>query len=213
MIKKTPAAFAISVVLLGGIIYGALTWYYSALLAIKEEQIKDKDNQLKGKDDQLRGKDDLVSEYRERLHLLPPAQPSYAQLSNRELQQKALTVVQQLRQSLDQYNKERERQSPPFASYPPNATEEEKRQISERAFQDSMRSSNRLLSDYYKRFQTDAILLRDELRSRLLTGGDQESQPSPDHLYESPTNPIGIEHIINDLERFAKNLPVRESNG
>lgn len=203
MIKKTPAAFAISVVLLGGIIYGALTWYYSALLTIKEEQLKSKDTQLRGKDDQL-------SEYREKLHILPPTQSSYARLTNAELRQKGASVVQQLRHALAQYNNEVAERIAAFPPYPPNASDEEKSRLWQQDVQRGILASYTLLFEYETRLKTDAILLRDEIQSRLGRGqGARELQFSASDFYANPTNPFGIEQVVNDLDSLVQLLPTK----
>src|SRR5262245_57332731 len=110
VIAKAPVTFALALCILSGILglvirahyMARLTWQEEQLkrqeeqLRSKDDQLKGKDEQLAGKDDQLRGKDNLITEYRERLRLLPPAESPFLRLTNAELRQKALTIVQQL---------------------------------------------------------------------------------------------------------------------
>jgi hypothetical protein len=155
-VAKAPGIFMIALALLGGLIYWMLSTHYSQLLTLKEEQLKSKeeqlkgkenqfteyqhivesqlkskDDQLKGKDDQLKGKDDVITEYRERLHYLPPAPSPYLRMTNAELQQKALTVVQQLRQFTEKTEKKSNQIIFTPHTFPPDASEEEKARLRE----------------------------------------------------------------------------------
>jgi hypothetical protein len=202
VIAKAPVVFTVALAFLGGSIYGALTWYYSALLTIKEEQIKNKDNQLKGKDDQL-------SEYRERLHILPPAQSSYARLTNAELRQKASSVAQQLHQAIERCKKEDERLRDTRFSFPEGASEEEKSRLWSQYTQRMSQPFRTLLSDYNSHFKIEVILLRDELGSRLAggQGGASEWQFFPNDPYENPVNLFGLEQVMSDLDTLIQLLP------
>lgn len=67
-----------------------------------------------------------------------------------------------------------------------------------------MRLSSERNAEYDRRFKTDAIILRDELRSRL---SDYEPiNDFGDHMYEHPTNYFGFNDVATDLERMAKLL-------
>ena len=221
VIRQAPVTFLVALFLLGYAINWRLDSSYKSdytnrlelkdeQIKTKEEQLKGKDDQLKGKDDQLKskddylkGKDDLLNEYRERLHLLPPAQSSYSRLTNAELQQKALAVVQQLRQFL-----EKSRNPSVFPAYPPNASEEEKNRIWQQYTLQSIQASQNLISAYNNKFKDEVILLHDELRSRLVT---TEEKPGQTFLYETANNALVMEMVASDLGRLAKSLPVTGS--
>ena len=56
--------------------------------------------------------------------------------------------------------------------------------------------------EYERKFKVDAILLRDELRSRL--SGYKPTKDHTDMMYEHPTNFFGFNDVATDLERMAK---------
>jgi hypothetical protein len=199
VIKDAPISFFIVLAIFGYGIYRYIDSSYAGQLALKGEQITLRDNQIKFKDDQLKFKDDQISEYRERLHELPPAQSVYTRMTNAELQKKTLTVVQKLRQFIEKS------QYPIFrASYPPNATEEEKSRIWQEETQREITASQNFLIAYNKQFKDDVLLLYEELRSRL---APKENDKDQTFFYEHP-NGIGMEMAASDLERLAKSLPI-----
>jgi hypothetical protein len=61
------------------------------------------------------------------------------------------------------------------------------------------------VAGYDSRYKVDAILLRDELLSRLPDASKNEREFQ---LYEHPTNTFVMERVCDDLERLAKSLPV-----
>lgn len=202
VIKDAPLSFLIALAIFS---YGAY-WYldssYAGRLALKEEQIVLRDNQIKLKDDQLKFKDDQINEYREKLHELPPAQSVYTRLSNADLQKKALTVAQQLRQFL-----EKSRYPTFSATFPPNASEEEKSRIWEQETRREMIVSQNITLAYNSKFKSDVLLLYEELRSRLSMNDKDQS-----FFYEYP-NLTSMEMAASDLERLAKSLPVTGNHG
>jgi hypothetical protein len=87
-------------------------------------------------------------------------------------------------------------------------SDEERNRIWQRQIRQSTQASNQLAVDYNKRFRTEAILLRDELKSRLpdqIRGNHYLKQV--DSMYETPANDIGMNLVIDDLEYLAKSLP------
>lgn len=66
------------------------------------------------------------------------------------------------------------------------------------------RQANERNAEYERRFRVDAIMLRDELRSRLpdyIPNGSHTDQ-----MYEHPTNYFGFNDVADDLEHMAKLL-------
>jgi len=62
-----------------------------------------------------------------------------------------------------------------------------------------------MMAEFEKRFKVDAILLRDEMNSRLPQEMKQETESSRSR-YEHPVNTFCIREISDDLERKAKSL-------
>ena len=71
---------------------------------------------------------------------------------------------------------------------------------------ESSKLTNDLMSEYNDNFKIEAILIRDEILSRLSkklkSGRDKHLFSS----YERPTNPIGLEMVVDDLEKITKIL-------
>jgi hypothetical protein len=82
-------------------------------------------------------------------------------------------------------------------------TEEEKQKLWHHFTSSSSQRNLQRNVQYNSKFKVDSILLRDELLSRLPQGSKEERAYN---LYEHPTNPIGMEMVIVDLERMTKLL-------
>lgn len=61
-----------------------------------------------------------------------------------------------------------------------------------------------LNSEYGALFKAEAVLLHDELLRRLPNEPKDRRRLAD---YEHPTNPIGLNVVIDDLDRLAKSLP------
>ena len=83
------------------------------------------------------------------------------------------------------------------------ANEEQKKQLWDSHTADLIHSSTALNSEYDAKFKVRAIVLRDEMLARV-------KHPNPQshalHMYEHPTNPIGMGMVADDLELLARNL-------
>ncbi|MCL4535525.1 MAG: TIR domain-containing protein [Bacteroidetes bacterium] len=130
---------------------------------------------------------------------------TYSQLTNTELKRKSLSVVAGIRSLLDRYHKRQDGLMFDYAYHRSSATEEERHKAWNERNQASADASREIMSAYASEFKVEALLLRRELLHRLpIVDGDNDV----DHLYEHPTNPLGIEEVVDDLERLAKSLPV-----
>lgn len=131
-----------------------------------------------------------------------------AALNNQALKMKAIDLVNELREHLqvERYNSEllSNQRSMDIRSA---ATEEEKNLLWHK-WNELDREPTRKLMSIYEKHKIDAILLRDELLSRLpeRVKADREGHSHRVHLYEYPTNPIGLAHVLDDLEMLAKSL-------
>ncbi|MGO9147720.1 MAG: hypothetical protein ACLQDF_15280 [Desulfomonilia bacterium] len=198
-VSATPFTFVILAVLFFLLAYGVSSWRYQGIIDLLREQLAQQKQRTEAKDDQ-------IVEYRERLHLVPSDTTEFSKYTNKELQEKAFAVVNVLRKYLVEVQ---ERQnsilfSDKKVSYQSMSEEERNKAWSEetkRLMVDSLKTS----TDYDTRFKVDAILLRDELLSRLPKGSKNEKEY---WIYEHPTNPIGMGMVADDLERMAKLLPI-----
>jgi hypothetical protein len=65
----------------------------------------------------------------------------------------------------------------------------------------NIETKSKMNNEYTKKYKTDAILIRDELLSRL------PSEPRDDlidNLYIYLNNPFGLNMVIDDLEKLSK---------
>jgi hypothetical protein len=84
------------------------------------------------------------------------------------------------------------------------ATDEaQKKQLWDAHTGDLIQSSTAINNEYDSKFKVKAIVLRDELLTRV-----QHPDPKAHshHMYEHPTNPIGKGMVADDLERLARLL-------
>lgn len=154
--------------------------------------------------ERLSSKDDMLSEYRQRLHLTDTNKTAYSQLTNQELKTAAFDLIPKMREYLKQTDQQNRNQSDADHQQMIQAkTEEERQKIWNEQTSRLMRTPS-VNIEYGAKFQSTAILLRDEILSRLPK--DQKDQRAFS-MYEHPTNPIGIGMVVNDLERLANGLP------
>lgn len=198
-ISSAPFTFIILLVLAFSLAYLASSWRHQGIIDLLREQLSIHKEWLEAKNDQ-------IAEYRERLHLIPSDTTNFTKLSNKELQEKALRLVQTLRTFLSE--RERTQREILYSGWRQNykeLSEEERQKAWNEETKKSMMDSLKTNTDYDTRFKVDAILLRDELLSRLPKGSKDEREY---RTYEHPTNPIGMGMVADDLERMAKLLPV-----
>lgn len=154
--------------------------------------------------ERLTSKDDQINEYRQRLHLVDTDKTAYSQLTNQELRGASVKLTTHLREYVDQREQQDRKRLDAFQQQMLNAKSEEERQRVWNADTSTLLTSPTLNSEYSAKFLSDAILLRDELLSRL---PKEQKNPPTYSKYEYPTNPIGLRMVIENLERLSKNLP------
>lgn len=154
--------------------------------------------------DRIAAKDDLLSEYRQRLHIADTHRTAYSQLTNEELKQNASKLVFKMREFLKIKNQhDSDCRASEWQQMQQARTEEERRKIWEEQTARSLRKPS-INIEYNEKFRSDAILIRDEILSRLPK--DQKNKRAY-HSYEYPTNLLGLQEVVNDLEKLANNLP------
>ena len=121
------------------------------------------------------------------------------------LSQKALTLVSQIREFVERHH----RQDDSLHQHEWNemtraVNEDEKQRLWHKFTSGLSQLSNERNAEYERRFKVDALMLRDELRSRLK---DYRPDDRVDHMYEHPTSYFGFNDVATDLERMAKSLP------
>ena len=137
-----------------------------------------------------------------------PDKTIYSKTSNKELKQKALGLVKNIRQLVDSYNKkERELMAEYDKKDKPEIRLDERKAMREQWLRDSDAVHDSSIRYYRDNYWADAILLRDELSRRLQKLPKKLNQTNLAPIYQNPTNVLGIQAIADNLELIAKSLP------
>jgi uncharacterized NAD(P)/FAD-binding protein YdhS len=134
-----------------------------------------------------------------------PDRTIYSNTSNKELKQKALQLVKNIRDLVDSYNKkDRELMAEYDKKNKPEIRIDDRKAMREQWLKDSDTVHDSAMRTYRDNYWSDAILLRNELYRRLPKSLHQTNL-SP--IYQRPTNVLGIQVIADHLELIAKSLP------
>lgn len=197
VLMQAPLVFLGAFVLALIVAWVGANWVATQRIGILQER-------LAGLQERLAGKDDLIEEYRQRLHLAPPNQTAYSRLSNGELKQRALNLVGRIRDFLQDSDGElRGASLRQMESMRKARSEEERNAIWQRQTSELFSAYSKLTADYDRNFKIEAIVLRDEIFSRL----PESARGRRPDVYEYPTNTLGMREVADDLERLAKLLP------
>lgn len=127
--------------------------------------------------------------------------------SNSELAERSLIIVKELRSVLIENRIESDRLLDQRMFEMRTATEGNRDEIWNKYNQADRDPTLKLMHFYNSNFKIDAIMLRDEMVSRLSNEVLESRESFSFHMYEHPTNPLGLERVIDDLEYLAKCLP------
>ncbi len=195
-LMSAPLIFLICIAIgiAGGYLLGK--WYFRRTIDI-----------LKGR---LEAKDDQLDEYRERLKLMHPNETGskYSRMTNDELKRRVLDMVDKIRTFHAETQQKSQRLILAERAYMMKVeSAEEFEEIRNKYSNQIMSESLETSEKYNRRFKVDAILLRDEMLSRL---PETAKNKRAYFVYEHPTNPIGMGMVADDLERLAKSLEVKK---
>jgi uncharacterized NAD(P)/FAD-binding protein YdhS len=134
-----------------------------------------------------------------------PDKTVYSNTSNKELKQKALSLVKNIRELVDSYNKkDRELMAEYDKKSGPEIRTDERKGMREQWLKESDAVHDSAMRSYKEKYWADAILLRNELYKRLPKNLNQKDLAP---IYQNPTNVLGIQVIADNLELIAKSLP------
>jgi hypothetical protein len=152
----------------------------------------------------LKTKDDLLDDYRRRLQIVAPKGGELAQLTNAELKARGLQFVSELRKWYGEVDREdRARSNQIFQAMINAKGQDDKDQIRNELIQMSFD----FMRYYDNNFRVTAVLLRDEITSRLPQGRRNQAKAAlPFAAYEAPTNLFGIDYVATNLELLVKYL-------
>ena len=198
VISQAPFAFLILGALMFALAYLAAKWKFTVIV----DEVNAKHETLK---ERLLLKTEQAETYKDRALKYDETIQQVVGSDEIALRDKTLEVVKNLREFIERHKKEDDRVSNIERSAMREArTEEERSKAWEKNTNEIMRLSNERNAEFDRRFKVDAMLLRDELRTRL-----PEYEPIERHhdmMYEHPTNYFGFNDVASDLERMAKLL-------
>jgi len=128
----------------------------------------------------------------------------YSQTSNKELKQRTLTLVKNIRNLVTSYQ---QKDRALMDDYDKKMTEyrvNERKAMREQWIRQTDAAHDATMRRYRESYWSDAILLLDELYRRV---PQRMRQKNILPIYQHPTNVLGVETIANHLELLAKALP------
>jgi hypothetical protein len=134
-----------------------------------------------------------------------PDKTVYSKTSDKELKEKTLRLVKNIRALMDSYNKkDRELMAEYDKKNRPEIRTDERKAIREQWLKESDALRDSSMRNYRDNYWADAILLRMEIYRRLPKRLNQKDLAP---IYQSPTNVLGVQVIADHLELIAKSLP------
>jgi hypothetical protein len=146
----------------------------------------------------------MLDGYREREGLALARGIELTKRGHTELQAETLKFVGDLREWLAARRlQDGQRQHQQWVAMVRATDETQKKQLWDAHTGDIIAASTSMNSEYDAKFKVRAIVLRDELLTRVK---HPDPQSSTHRIYEHPTNPIGMGMVADDLERMARLL-------
>ena len=134
-----------------------------------------------------------------------PDKTVYSNTSNKELKQKALRLVKNIRELVDSYNKkDRALMAEYDKKNQPEIRIDERKAMREQWLKESDAVHDSAMRSYRDNYWAEAILLRNELYRRL---PKRLNQTNLSPIYQNPTNVLGVQVIADHLELISKSLP------
>jgi len=197
VISQAPFAFFTIAAITFGLAYLAARWRYTSVI----EQVKATNETLK---ERLHLKSEQAESYKERALKYDEKVLEVVDSDALKLRNKTLELVSNIREFIERYQRQDQLvHENEWVEMTQATSEEDKKRLWHKFTNASSRLSNERNAEYDRRFKVDAIMLRDELRSRLK---DYKSEILSEHMYEHPTNYFGFNDVANDLEKMAKLL-------
>jgi hypothetical protein len=203
---KAPGAFAILVILAFIAAFAVIEWAHSAKISGLEQQVSTVNSLNDLLKERIAGKDDQLTDYRAKNLELQGKLPSISAPQSK-MKDSSHPYREQLRQSATRYSNASNRELAQAAILLANNIRDAAQAERNRPIETKPPYRNDGVFEYQSRFQGDAIVLRDEMLSRLPFNVKRE--PEADMEYSHANNPIGFEMVASDLDRLAKLLPIK----
>lgn len=197
VISTTPFTFLILAALMFAAAYFIARWRYTAIL----DQAKAKQETLA---ERLHLRSEQTESYREKAAKYDEMLAEVVDSGAAELRDKALKLVGDIREFVGRFQRlERSNADDRFFDAAHIGTDFQRDLQWERHTRAMINNTLERNDEYDRRFKTETIILRDELRSRL---PDYKPDDNLRFTYENPTNFFGFNFVADDLEKMAKLL-------
>lgn len=197
VVSQAPTAFFLLGAAMCGLAYLAARWRYTSVI----DQIRTANDTLK---ERLIQKTEQTEHYKERALKYDEKVSAVVGSDAASLAQKALSFVSQIRHFIEWHKRQDDSvHEHEWVEMTSAEDEAEKQRLWNKFTSASSRLSTERNAEWERRFKVEAMMLRDELRSRL------KGYPSTEHIeqvYEHPTNYFGFNDVAADLERMARLL-------
>ena len=202
-ISQAPFTFLVLATLMFSLAYFAAKWKFTAVT----DQVNAANSTLK---ERLHLKSEQMESYKDRALKYDEKVIEIVDSTEITLKEKSLDFVKKLREFIERYKREDQLiQENEWAEMTKVTIEDDRNILWSKFNNANSRLSNERNAEYERRFKIDAILLRDELRSRLKNYKPDKSYR--DSAYEYPTNYFGFNDVANDIETMAKLLTKQSS--
>ena len=197
-VSQAPFVFLLLAVLMYGVAYVAIRWRYSSVIA----QLRESNDTLK---ERLNLKAEQAESYKEKALKSDAAIEFIVTADQDELAKRALSFVENFREFIDRSSRDDDKFLSAEHSLQHRNLSEAEQQLESDKIHDEMARNGRIrIEEYDRRFKVDAILLRDELRTRLV--GYKPPSINSDPSYEQPVNYFGFNQVADEIELMAKRL-------
>lgn len=202
-LAAAPLAFGVLVLVAFSAAFFVSRWAFQTRLDSKQERIDNLQERIDHFQERLDTKDELLDRYRQQLGSDTPHGGKYSRMSDAELKHETLQACQGVRRLLSVYRMEENTALHHDMRLSASSTSEQDRRASWSSMtQGAMSRSTALMESFNQQFKGQFLALRDELLSRGATTPQRQAGHAT-ILYEHPTNPLGLEDVVTDLERLA----------
>ena len=134
-----------------------------------------------------------------------PERTAHSSITNKELKARVSVLVKDVRAMIYAHKNKDVQLSVGFErSDRPEAPPSERKKLKEQWVRETDNTHDLFMREYKEKYWADAILFRNELQRRL---PKNLRQPQLSGIYQYPTNILGVEAIVDNLELLSKSLP------
>jgi hypothetical protein len=186
---------------LGVMLLGAVGIGFGSGILVRGQQLDARDATVEQLDQKLSNQGQEIATLYERLEAEKSSTVAYDQLSNQELQERALALVDEIREPVEHFRGGEDLLL---------ITQEESAGAAEKLWDEitakETQKADEIRKEFHRDIKVEANLLREEMLSRLSSASRNEIV---DQDFESATNIWGMVRIADDLESLASSLPRR----